>query len=890
MKREVIYLDFESYYDSEVSLKKLSTEAYIRHPQFGVHSVALAVGDGPTRYFFGDSMKQALAICEGNVAVAHNAKFDMAILNWVFGVRPGLIVDTLSMSRALLGPALKSHSLNSVSEYLGHGLKVEGELEKTMGVRELTREQHMALAPYAKRDVHLCREVFRSFKPHFPRAEYGVVDWCMRAYVEPRLLLNQELLEEAVVNIDLDRAVVTAMFDEKRLVSNNQFADMLREYGVDPPVKISKTTGQPTYAFAKGDNEFLALLQHPNQAVRTLVSARLKLKSNIEKTRTAEYADRATRGPWPVSLEYSGAMTTHRFSGSEGNPQNLGRGGVLRDSICAPEGYSIITADFAQIELRITLCLAGEFLALGDLEDGVDLYCTLASAIFGRRITKADKRERHIGKSAILGCFGPDTQVLTNNGCKRIVDVRLTDLVWDGLEWVQHQGLLPQGEQETVEWMGVYATPDHGVLTERGWREWHEVRTSPSLSKSALYSASLPSSSGSTGAGLTSPPANAHAGGAGLSIGTASPVGRAHDAMRAQSESQAPLPKSGSSTAGLCRTISTVSDYLTAYPQSLAVAITRKMHSTIITAEGALQCMRHGVRDLVAGGSSSPILLPSKGGIPRTSTSTASTMTRGMSQAISGSPPENRTSATGAPSANCNYACNYLKLRMPVFDLAYAGPRNRFTIITEGGPLIVHNCGFGMGKDRFLEYVRNTMPDFTAEEAALAVAKYREQFAGVPRLWRQCERALDSLAGRDKSFRISQSCDLPLDTCPLTGAPSIVLPNGLRLKYPGIKRGKDGHTFESGKYGTKFIFGGALLENIAQALARIIMTTALTRVNTRYPVVHTVHDELVMLVKDEDVEEAKAFITEQMTIQPDWMPNLPLAVELNVGKTYGEAK
>jgi DNA polymerase len=585
-----------------VSLKKMSTEEYIRHPEFSVHSVAMSVDDGPIRYFYGDNMVKALALCQGQIVIAHNAKFDTAILNWVFGVKPALIIDTLSMSRALLGPAVKSHSLNSISEYLGHGHKVEGELVKTKGLATLTEDQHRALAVYAKHDVFLCREAFRSFMPHFPKAEYRIVDWCMKAYTEPKLLLDKPLLDQAVVDIDIDRAMVTAMFDESRLVSNVKFADMLREYGVDPPTKISKTTSLPTYAFAKGDNEFLELLKHPNQAVRTLVQARLKLKSNIEKTRTAEYADRASRGPWPVSLEYSGAQTTHRFSGSEGNPQNLGRGGVLRDSIVAPEGYTIITADFAQIELRITLCLAGEYLALADLEDGIDLYCSLATAIFGRRITKAEKRERHIGKSAVLG------------------------------------------------------------------------------------------------------------------------------------------------------------------------------------------------------------------------------------------------------------------------------------------------CGFGMGKGRFLEYVRNSTPDFTESEAALAVATYREQFAGVPRLWRQCEKALSILAVKGTNCRISDACDLPLGICPLTGAASILLPNGLRLKYPNLKLGADGYTYDSGKFGNKFIFGGALLENIAQALARIVMTTALMRVNKKYDVVHTVHDELVMLVKDEDVEQAKIFIAEQMTIQPEWMPSLPLAVELGVGKTYGDSK
>jgi hypothetical protein len=101
----------------------------------------------------------------------------------------------------------------------------------------------------------------------------------------------------------------------------------------------------------------------------------------------------------------------------------------------------------------------------------------------------------------------------------------------------------------------------------------------------------------------------------------------------------------------------------------------------------------------------------------------------------------------------------------------------------------------------------------------------------------------------------------------------IRLPNGLFLRYDEPD---------------KNLWGGKLFENICQALARVIIMQAALRIAQRgYKFVLQVHDELVFCVPDDRVAEAKMIITEEMTRPPEWMPDLPLAVEIKTGDDYG---
>jgi DNA polymerase len=115
----------------------------------------------------------------------------------------------------------------------------------------------------------------------------------------------------------------------------------------------------------------------------------------------------ARRGPLAVYLNFWGAKTTGRYSGgNKVNWQNLPARGIsagLRKAIRAPEGYAVLVGDSSNIELRTVMALAGQEDVLEKIRRGVDMYCDFASELFDRVITKDDKKERFLGKTAMLG-------------------------------------------------------------------------------------------------------------------------------------------------------------------------------------------------------------------------------------------------------------------------------------------------------------------------------------------------------------------------------------------------------------------------------------------------------------------------------------------------------
>ena len=417
-----VFLDYETHYSKEYSLKKMSTQEYIYSPHFKVHGAGVAIGKNPPQWFSGARLDLLLSkLVPGNVIVCHNAGFDAAILNWHYGLKPKLIIDTISLSRALIGERLRSHSLDSIAKFL-LGQEKGGFLSEVMGVRDLTPEQERQLAAYCLHDVDLCRQIFYKLIPHIPKKELLVMDWVSRCYTEPCLLLDPTLLKEYHAEVvakrlrSLDDAGVASA---KELRSNPQFADALRALGVDPPMKTSPTSGEPAYAFAKTDEGLMALQEHPDERVQALVAARLENRSTLAETRAENFITAQKYGAFPIGYLFSGAMTTHRLSGGGGNNlQNLPRGGALRRAIMAPIRHTLVVGDQAQVELRITLALAvalmaqlgvdvtetEEYKALRILEAGGDLYGTFGTTIYQKTITKENTPlERQIAKSAVLG-------------------------------------------------------------------------------------------------------------------------------------------------------------------------------------------------------------------------------------------------------------------------------------------------------------------------------------------------------------------------------------------------------------------------------------------------------------------------------------------------------
>jgi DNA polymerase len=421
---EILTIDFETYYDKEYSLSKLTTEEYVRDPRFEVIMVGIRWPDGRLDFIEGTHLEikhQFDEIEWGRYAVlCHNTLFDGAILAWRFGVNPAAWLDTLSMGRAMFGS--RNNSLASLAKR--YGLDDKGTfVQNAMGMRrkDFSPSEFQQYVAYCLKDVELCYDLWRLmsngwYDPSdgdnrgvFPMQELKLIDLHIRMFTEPMLRLNLNKLEGHLEEVVAQKAALMerVTVDKSELMSNQRFAVLLETLGVDVPMKISPTTGKSTFAFAKTDVGMKALLEHESPTVQALAAARLGVKSTLEETRTQRFIDIAKRDPrFPVPLKYAYARTK-RSSGGDGiNLQNLpSRGNVgLKECIEAPPGWVIINCDSSNIEARMLAWWAGQDDLVQDFANGVDVYCKLATTIFGRQITKADQQERFVGKTVVLGC------------------------------------------------------------------------------------------------------------------------------------------------------------------------------------------------------------------------------------------------------------------------------------------------------------------------------------------------------------------------------------------------------------------------------------------------------------------------------------------------------
>ena len=406
----IITIDFETYYDRAFSLSKMTTEEYIRDSQFETIGVAVRRNDEDTEFFSGtkEQTKEWLDKWEWDdaVAVAHNAAFDMAILNWHFDIRPKRIVDTLSMLRAIDGPDA-GNSLAKAAERYGLGVKGD-EVVNALGKKrqDFTPQEMYNYGKYCMNDVKLTYELFKRIAVGFPTTELRLIDLTIRMFTEPVLELDKWTLTSHLVKVQnlktqlLNKAVIT----KENLMSNPKLAETLISLGVTPPMKISPTTGKETYAFAKNDEEFKALLEHDSPIVQAIVAARLGVKSTLEETRTERFIKISERGTLPVPLRYYAAHTGRWGGDDKVNLQNLPRKSPLKKAMLAPEGYTFIDCDSSQIEARTLAWLAGQDDLVDAFDRGEDVYKIMASRIYGVPEEEVTDDQRFVGKTTILGC------------------------------------------------------------------------------------------------------------------------------------------------------------------------------------------------------------------------------------------------------------------------------------------------------------------------------------------------------------------------------------------------------------------------------------------------------------------------------------------------------
>lgn len=214
------------------------------------------------------------------------------------------------------------------------------------------------------------------------------------------------------------------------------------------------------------------------------------------------------------------------------------------------------------------------------------------------------------------------------------------------------------------------------------------------------------------------------------------------------------------------------------------------------------------------------------------------------------------------------------------------------------GKTSILGLGFGLGWIKFKHQVRVKSLEaikyggsgseiiLPEHESVRIVNTYRSTYAGVPRIWSKLNNtAISVLAGSGAHCRVGP-CTFYKER--------ISLPNGLSLHYHNLRSTSDGWLYDHAGEPRR-LYGGALLENIVQALARIIVMDAAVRIKKRIgkygiePALQ-VHDAFTYVVPDAAVTLVGNILLEEMNREVSWAKELPLAAELKVGPTYGDCR
>lgn len=404
----IITLDFETYYDSEHSLGTLSTVQYVNSDLFKVWGVGIKINDAQTEWFGEDECTDAIKAIQWDEAavVCHNTPFDAYILTQYYKCTPKYYYDTAAMARGL--SPNESASLKATCERMfpdDKTMRKGDELINAKGIFDLPPDIEEQIADYCIQDVDLTYALYNRMQPTYPQSELDIIDLTCRMFVEPKLVLNKPLLiahKEEVIQNTLQHIAASGL-TRAQLASQKQFAEHLESINITVPTKKSVRTGKMIPAFSKTDAAYTQMCNmYPEH--NNLWVAREAVKSRIEETRAQRMLDGCTeQGTLPVPLRYYAAHTG-RFGGNEKiNLQNLPRGSKLRNALQAGPDQMLYVVDLSNIEARMLAWLAKEQDLLDSFAAGEDVYSNFASQIYNKPITKANKLERYVGKTAILG-------------------------------------------------------------------------------------------------------------------------------------------------------------------------------------------------------------------------------------------------------------------------------------------------------------------------------------------------------------------------------------------------------------------------------------------------------------------------------------------------------
>lgn len=909
--------------------------------------------------------------------VIHNSAFDRALIRHAWGIAlPASCIDD-TMVRAM------AHGLPGSLDKIGRILRVDADEHKdkrgreliklfckprpkTVKLRRATRETHPVewaeFLEYSRQDVPAMRAIHRklpswNYRPDGAPGSPGLREyelWVLDQQINDRgfavdLQFAQAALDTSLrVKHDLREQISEATDGEVSSATKRDalLKYLLEEHGVTLPDLTADTLKRRL-----DDPE---LPDH----VKLLIGIRLEAGMASSSKYAAALKVTSTDGRLRNGLQFAGALRTQRWAGRMFQPHNMKRpdkdmkkrlaaiveatklhvldlveaepmralANAVRGCIVAPAGRKLCIADLSNIEGRKLAWLAGEqwkldAFAAYDNGVGEDMYKAAYGKAFNIHADDVDDYQRQIGKVMELGCLAGDTPVVTERGIKRLDSVTKEDRLWDGNQWVTHDGLIFKGVKQTLQLGGISLTPDHKVLCGEEWLEAKELSSNKNTHTLALgtASANLPSwASSASDSGCvtaTSPERNAHAVHRHtLCTSTTCETGAARGATPAPKKQQVTGEKSSMATPTCALTKATGCVCSTEYLQQLAAATPRRQSSTTPTAGEEFLLPTSGEK---AERNFCAICSRCLGGTTHQTTLTDETLTKATSQATCASSQPVKTEAQiNARCENCSSECSTLK---PVYDILNAGPLSRFTVITTDGPLIVHNCGYQGGVGAFITFAavynldldalaavvweitdqarlddangrydwtvrkrRTTfgLPERTWIACQVLVTAWRDAHPATVQLWADAEDAMrDAIRNPGTAFAVGEHIKVQRDG----SWTRVRLPSGRVLCYLHCDISESGQITYAGvnqytrQWGRIKTYGGKLVENWTQASARDVLAWNMPEAQARgYDLVLTVHDENIAETPDTE-EYTWQELAEIMATVPPWAQGLPLS-------------
>lgn len=968
---KALHLDYESR--STVDLPKTGVYVYAADPTTDIWCAAFAADDGEPKLWTPDQKMPAEledGLLDERVEIhAHNAQFEWSLASLLVRPRygwPRLPIErmrcTMAQAYAMSLPGALDNAgaalgLSIQKDPAGHRLMMQMARPRKIEDGKITwwddADRRRRLYDYCLQDVRAEQALGKRLRP-LSAKEQKV--WELDQRINARgIQVDAPLCRKALQVV----YATTAELDEemrqatKRGVSSCMAVQQLLNWMKKQGVECESVNKESVV-------DLLAEVELPEDVRKALT-----LRQEAAKTSTAKIDtllegmshDGRARG----LLQYH-AASTGRWGGRRFQPQNLPRPKIekadiaqalklidkgdretiamvygaplsvvadcIRSLIAAGDGRDLLAADFSNIEGRVIAWWAGEQWKLDafrqfDAGTGPDLYKVAGAGVFGVAPDAVQDWQRQIGKV----CFTGDTLVVSSRGLIQIRDVTVEDKLWDGENWATHRGVICNGLKETQTVAGISATPDHPVLCGSQWKPWSSLADTSenTLSRSLATGAESWSSLATSfdpAAACSAFSSNATVERPSTASKTAiSNVSSRPNARRARVPENA--DKSGiGSTLKPCPTTSIDAGCSIDWHRLSADATTRARSSSPVTVAEALRFTTNGGP---IARHSCDTSKPSPDGTTPRSTWTESKTIGATNPETSGSSREGKTLSTDAKSGKW-------KSRSLVYDVLSCGPNNRFTILSEKGPLVVHNCELALGYqggvgafaamaatyglkiESQYDIILNAAAPHLVDRAAETFAKakrrpaketympsevvklaWREQHPAIVRLWYRCEEAVVSAVEQPGKVFAVNGVRWRVNGSFLWCA----LPSGRLLCYPypkiGLKetpwgemkpvvqyKGVDSRTR---KWGDQHTYAGKLAENVTQAIARDFMVDAMLRVEQAgYPIVMTVHDEILCEPRT-DFGSLDEFC-DLMKVVPSWGAGCPISVAGWRGERY----